>query len=252
MNKKLLLVLPVIFSLASCGEAGIDVFKPYQETRDGVPALVRDNSEHVTYLMMSPFGELDIDGAPIKGNVSEKFYQNTIIWVAAAGTALPTKDQVKSTVKGASFRGWFYYDPDNSDVVPDELTTVPAANEVAIKAIFDGTDASDDTPTGFGLMFSDGSYRVGRKADPFEGFEQYVIENVNFRKGLSVQLYDFDNVAGWIVNINPYSFGAEGDSSKVEQYLKANGSAWSIEQDFLCSSVYIKIKLNQDEVYFGL
>ena len=248
MNKKLLLVLPVIFSLASCGEAGVDVFKPYQETRDGVPALVRDTSGHVTYLRMSPFGSLNIDGAPVKGEVSSKFYENTIIWEAAAGTALPTKEQVESSVRGASFTGWAYYDPDHSDVVPDYYTTVPEANGTPLYAMFTGTDASDDTPTGYGLMFGDGTYRVAQPADEFEGFKQYVISNVSFKEGVTVQLYNFDEEVGWIVGINTASF-----DGNVSSYLTdKDDTHWVAMQDFTCSSVYIKLKYQQDEVYFGL
>ena len=261
MNKRLLFILPLIATLASCGEAASEVFTPYIGEVDGIPTVFRANTTHITYLMMSPFGSLNIEGAPVKGKVTSKFYENTITWVAEPGSALPTKDEVESSVDGASFRGWAYYDPDKSDVVPDYYTVVPATSGLALKAIFDGTNASGggsgggDTPiaTGYGLMFGDGTYKVGTHVDPNEGYEQYLVENVSFKSGVTVQLYNFDKSEGWIVDINPYSFNAKGDANVIAQYLQqSDATHWVAMKDFTCSGVYIQLKYQADRVYFGL
>ena len=104
----------------------------------GLPVVRTGESSHTTYLLMSKYGYLDLAG-PVKGEVSDLFYENTIVWKAEPGTALPTPEQVKSEVAGATFRGWAYYDEDNENVFPDYYTQVPVKNGLALKAIFDGT-----------------------------------------------------------------------------------------------------------------
>ena len=144
--KKLLLAITTSFLLIGCSATSEKAFDKVEvkEERvvsyvDRMPVVRTGNSTHTTYLLMSPFGSLDIDGAPVKGKVSELFYENTITWVADPGTDLPKGDEVKSSVPGATFRGWAYYDEDNENVFPDYYEKVPVKAGLALKAIFDGT-----------------------------------------------------------------------------------------------------------------
>ena len=141
-NKLALLILPLI-ALVGCSQVNTpsvfeeeSVFVPFVSREDGVPTIHMMDTDHTTYLMMSLYGYLDFEGAPIKGEVNDKFYQNTIVWKAEAGSELPI---AKSEISGATFRGWAYYDESNENVYPDYYLTVPANNEIALKAIFDGT-----------------------------------------------------------------------------------------------------------------
>lgn len=254
MKKKLLLFIPLV-ALASCSQPA-ETFIPYVDVIDGLPAIRMYAGGHTTYLMMSPFGYIDMPGAPVKGKVTEKFYENTITWVGEPGSPLPGKDAVKSEVEGASFRCWAYYNEDNDAVFPDTYTTVPAQDGLALKAIFDGTDAGGsggEMPSeGYGFMFSDGKYIVASPTDEFDGFKQYTISNTSFTVGQSFTLYDFGNNAAWIVPLDGYSFGGDSASStKWREYLSDTNSTWTVLTNFT-ANVYIKLKMNQDQVYFGL
>ena len=138
MKKKFaLLALPLI-SLVSCGQVAehAEAFKPFVTRENGLPVVHAMESDHITYLMMSMYGYLEVEGAPVKGDVTEKFYQNTIVWKAEPGSELPV---AKSEVSGTTFRGWAFYDESNENIYPDYYTTVPAVAGRALKAIFDGT-----------------------------------------------------------------------------------------------------------------
>ncbi len=147
--KKLFLLIASAFLLSGCtsGE-GLPEIQPKEEPmhdapinlhfEQGLPVVYAADTEHTTYLMLSPYGTLDAAGAPVKGAVSELFYENTVVWKAEAGTDLPG---AVSSVSGATFRGWAYYDEDNDHVFPDYYTKVPAKSGLALKAIFDGANA---------------------------------------------------------------------------------------------------------------
>lgn len=155
--KKHLILLSSLFLLAGCSVS--EEVKPVEEN-DSTPVIINDDkpvivygekrvsvysrgpSDHVTYLMMSPYGYLDFEGAQTKGDIDEHFYQNTIEWYGDINTDLPDASVVKSEIDGVTFRGWAYYDEDNENVFPDYYTKVPATAGLALKAIFDGTDAS--------------------------------------------------------------------------------------------------------------
>ena len=258
--KKTLLTLLAILPLASCGVAEAKVAEFTVGQWEGPPAVKRGDSEYVTYLMMSPFGSLNIEGAPVKGKVSELFYENTIAWLADAGTALPTAEQVVSSVNGATFRGWAYYDEENDNVFPDYYTTVPTKEGLALKAIFDGTDAGGNSgastdssvpaaDTGFGLIFGDGTKVKGTAAGTdHNGRTQYLVSNQAFVKDQEFALYDFEKQTSWIIAIDSASFG--GASSEYVSVIEAS-QQWKVLKDFT-ADVYIKLKYQDDQIYFGL
>ena len=148
-NKILLAIIPLLsFSLASC--TAQEVAEAYLFMEKGLPTIHVKDSDHVTYLLLSPFGSIEgYTSAAIssKGAVSELFFENTVVLLADAGTALPDKTQVKTTVSNATFRGWAYYDESNDHVWPDYYDKVPEADGLALKAIFDGpTGGGGSTP----------------------------------------------------------------------------------------------------------
>lgn len=267
MKKKYLLTLLPLIGLASCGSQVVNnEFVPYMEYRNGVPTFVRDTSSHVTYLLMSPFGSLNISDAPTKGEVSELFYENTIIWEAAAGTALPSASQVATSVQGASFRGWAYYDPEQSTIFPTMYTTVPTVNGLPLKAIFDGTISSGggsgggggggggEVTASFGLMFENGTSKVGvSKGKNMDGKDEYLCSSVSFNAGDKFQLYDFANSSGWIANVafNQWSFGSQGDGANIATYLKVSGDYWEAVRSFT-ADVYCQFQFENDSIYFEL
>ena len=141
MNRKILIGLLPILSLAGCSGASKTVNAGYRFTTEkGLPTIYAlGEGTHTTYLMMSKYGYLYISGTETHGeDVPEKFYENCIVWKTDANGALPSKDQVKSTVNGATFRGWAKY---NDNIYPDYLTNVPSISGQAVYAIFDGTSA---------------------------------------------------------------------------------------------------------------
>lgn len=181
--KKLLLAISSLFLLAGCGSGEnarlranvVEENVSTQVSLEEKPVIVygsrlpsvfsRGASTHKTYLLMSPFGYLDFEGAQVKGKVDELFYENTIVWQADAGTDLPDASVVKSTVAGATFRGWAYYDEDNDNVFPDYYTKVPAKSGLALKAIFDGTNAGGGGGGGGGTPAETITYTITQFAD---------------------------------------------------------------------------------------
>ena len=285
MNRKLMLLVLPVLALASCAKAPIeanveqnldvvneevneikieqkDSFDIYYE--DGLPHIKRAGSSHVTYLMMSPFGSLNVAGSHVKGEVSEKFYENTIIWEAEAGTPLPSSaSEVVSSVSGATFRGWAYYSEDSEEIFPDYYKTVPNQNGLALKAIFDGTSSggggSTPTPptpsqTGFGIYFSEERKISGvAKGTNMDGRDEYLCSSVQFEAGDKFKIYDFKNSVAFINDFafNPWSFGSSGDGAKIATYLKVSGDAWEAIRSFT-ADVYVQLKYEDNAIYFEL
>ena len=141
MKKKLFITLLPILLLASCSSPKGEVEEGYRFVNEnGLPTVYASgDGAHTTYLMMSKYGYLDIDGVVTTGTtVEEKFYENCIAWKTDANGLLPSADQVKSYVEGATFRGWAQY---NGNVYPEYLTNVPSVSGQCVYAIFDGTNA---------------------------------------------------------------------------------------------------------------
>ena len=154
MKRNYLLCLLPLLALTGCSSAQKISSNNVMIDRN-LPVLpTLGEGSHTTYLMMSRYGYLEIGGTKTYGeDVPEKFYENCIVWKSAANGALPTKDQVKSKVDGATFVGWAQY---NDNIYLDYLTNVPSATEKAVYAIFEGpTDSGGNTPvTNYNATFS--------------------------------------------------------------------------------------------------
>ena len=102
-----------------------------------------------------------------------------------------------------------------------------------------------DVKTKYGLSVN-GTPLVASRVDDYDGFQQYKIVSHKFHKNELLTLYDFENNASWIVNIDSYSF-----DSNVSQYIQVVNNKYKVLKDFT-ADVYIKIKYEQDQIYFGL
>ena len=220
------------------------------------------------------FGENGLyEGSAVNDKVADKFLEHTKEMTATVGSDLPGKDKVTSSVSGSTFVAWTAY---NNDGKLTEYTKVPAVDGKILYASFTGGNGGShsgggssggggETPqpeeypgptkgsyptTGFGLLFSDGSYMAAVYTDSFEGFEQHLISKRSFKQGQSFSLCDFgSNNATWIKPINTYSFGG-----KTEEYIQTDNTnqKYVALKDFSVEGIYIKIKDGQDEVYFEL
>ena len=285
MKKKLLFAVLPILALVGCTAQGTRTGHKIVESpfvrgeENGLPAVtVRgdEESNHITYLMMGPFGYLSIDGAPVKGAVSDLFYENTIILKADAGKPLPDSLTVKTTVSGATFRGWAYYDVEalEAPVWPEYVKTVPTAEGLALKAIFDGVDAGGNTggggsggggggsgggttTTGFGILVNGTTDYIGEsKGTNFEGYDEYLCKGISLNAGDTFALYDPSTLATWSVDINPYSFSpdpehATSDPARVATYVTKGATNFTVVQAFR-GDFYIQIMYQQDRLYIQL
>ena len=266
MKKNLFKLLPLLL-VASCSTlpAVEEEFVPYVDNAYGVPTIHADrDSTFKTYLMVSPYGSIKVgEQEYVKGDVSDLFYENTVVWLAQPGSALPGKDDVKSSVDGATFRGWAYYDQNDSTIYPTYYETVPTVEGLALKAIFDGTDAGGSggsgggggtvTDTGFGLIINDTNkvHGIDKGVSEVSHKQEYLVSGQEFKNGDKFALYDFANNASWTITIDAYSFGCEGDATKVDAYVSKDDKYYTVHQDFI-ADVYIKIAMGADEIYFEL
>ncbi|MCQ2802473.1 MAG: hypothetical protein MJ225_02230, partial [Bacilli bacterium] len=139
MKKKYLLILPFI-SLVGCNATSKTVSPSYEFTSYNDLPMVRTNelATHKTFLMMSKYGYLTVNGQNVYGkDYEEKFYENVIVWESEPNGDLPLAGNVFSKVNGAKFRGWVSY---TDNVYPEYLTKVPSKDESVVYAIFDGPD----------------------------------------------------------------------------------------------------------------
>lgn len=141
--KKNLVFIALVSSLllTGCNKTQYSMSAKYTFVEEnGIPTVYAPGEgTHTTYLMMSRYGYLDIDGHVTTGvTVPEKFYEYCIAWKTEPNGTLPTADQVKSYVSGATFRGWAQY---NGNTYPEYLTDVPSVSGQAVYAIFDGSSS---------------------------------------------------------------------------------------------------------------
>ena len=91
----------------------------------------------------------------------------------------------------------------------------------------------------YGILVNGKMYYQGAKVDEFEGFTQY-LANVQVVSGDKLQLYDYENKAGWAVDLNTYS---ESGFTRDGDHYNATVSG--------CYAFYIKLKYQADELYIG-
>ena len=91
----------------------------------------------------------------------------------------------------------------------------------------------------YGILVNGKMYYQGAKVDEFEGFTQY-LANVQVVSGDKLQLYDYENKAGWAVDLNSYS---ESGFTRDGDHYNATVSG--------CYAFYIKLKYQEDELYIG-
>ena len=238
-------------------------------------------SENVTVYLV--FGENGLyNGNKVEDKVEAKFLEHTVTFTGLSGSDLPGKDKVTSSVSGSTFVAWTAY---NNDGKLTEYTKVPNVNEKILYASFTGgaggahsgssgqgggSQGGGETPqpseypgstkgdlptTGFGLVFSDGTYMDATETDGFEGFLQYYITKRSFKQGQAFSLYDFTNKAGFLAKvINNYSFGGNPDSPTYGQYISTDttNNRYVVLKDFNAESIYLKFKMDNDEIYIEL
>ena len=278
MKKKLLALIPLFF-LVGCvhniepeaepeleQEAQYSVTYTYETRLPTVHTRVGSGS-HITYLMMSPYGQIDINGEKVQGgDIPDKYYEHCIIWESEPGAALPAAADVSSTLYGVTFRGWFQY---NDNVYPDKLETVPAVSGTQVFAIFDGPTGGGGSSgggssgggsqgggtvvtTGYGLYWTTGkTVQAAYKGRSDYGKEEYLATSVSFAAGDVFSLYDFSNGAKWVVNPNLYSFGGTDVAPTYSSYIEIGATSYTALQTFT-ADVYIQLDYGNDTIYFEL
>lgn len=224
------------------------------------------------------FGEYGLyNGNPVNDNIETMFLEHAMELNAKVGDLLPN-DEVTSSVEGSHFVCWISY---NNDGKLTEYLKVPGYQNKILYASFTGgkgggqggnhggggeivpptpgeyTPASTGAlpSSGYGFKFSDDSYMAAVRTNDDNGFQQHLINHRSFVKDQVFQLYDFENKAGWTVDIDPWSFGGNSaESTNWKAYLSHNYSnhTYTVLQDFNVESIYIKLKFGEDQIYFQL
>lgn len=232
-------------------------------------------TEVKVYLVFGPHGLYN--GNPVDSKIEALFLEHAIELTTKAGDLLPN-DEVTSSVEGSHFVSWVCY---NNDGKLTEYLKAPGYQEKILYASFTGGKGGghsgsqggggeiipvipgEYTPStvgtlptfGYGLKFSDDSYMEAVRTNDDNGFSQYVMNNRVFKKDQVFQLYDFEQKAGWTVEIDPYSFGGtSSESTTWKEYISHNYSdhTYKVLKDFNSSSIYIKLKYGEDQIYFQL
>ena len=119
----------------------------------------------------------------------------------------------------------------------------------------------DVTETGYGLKFYDENGQnpytlhgedVGEEEIGGKTYHQYKINPFKFLAGRKFRIYNFETEGEWTVDLDTYSFGANGDASKVAEYVTIEGGYYVVHKEYNATvGVYIKIRLNEDQLYIG-
>ena len=194
------------------------------------------------------------------------------------GSDLPGKDKVTSSVSGSEFQTWVMY---KNDGKLTEYTKVPAINNAILYATFSGgsgggssgggsggesgggsstseykpSSSTETASTGFGFKFSGthATYMLAEHTDPFGDYDQYKFTNRAFKKNQEFQIWDYANNAGWADPLDGYSFGGTSATDEVwKSYLSIQDGRYKVLQDFNASSIYLKLKWEDNQVYFAL
>lgn len=252
MKKKLVVLFPLLF-LVGCaqGQIASSSVEEYVLTYENdLPTVTRDGSNHTTYLMLSPYGRLKVNGEEIKGgDIPEKYYENCVAYKADPGETLPV---AFSALDDVVFRGWYQY---NNNIYPEKKTVVPSEDGQTYYAIFDGPTGGGGgiVTEGYGFLFSDGTKVAGTSLGKNEeDYDQYLVSKYTFTAGKSFALYDFSSGSTWTVDLNPWSFGGKSESDTTwKTYLSRTADNYTVLQTFT-ADVYIKLKYQADNVYFEL
>ena len=239
-----------------------------------IPTSTPDVNEGTAVKIYLVFGEYgQYKGELVTNRVPAPFYLEHAMEIdARAGEDLPGADDVTSIVEGSTFVAWTAY---NDDGKLTSYTKVPNIDQKILYASFSGgkggntgydpippapgpteyaASSTGALPTsGFGFKFTDDSYMAAVHTEDYDGFQQYLISQRAFKKDQVFTLYDFGSNAGWVVTVDPYSFGGtSAHSENWKEYISNDGSKYTVLKDFNVESVYIKIKNEADQVYFQL
>ena len=115
-----------------------------------------------------------------------------------------------------------------------------------------GGEGQQTGQTGYGLKIGDTPV-LGEHLEEkdHQQRDQYKITAQAFTAGQTFALYDASNGATWVIAIDSYSFGANGDASKVDEYVTKGEAVYTVVKDFT-ADIYIKLKFNDDQIYFQL
>ncbi len=268
MKKKLLVLLPLLF-LVGCAQPELAkdaIEESYNITYNVnmLPTVHRDNSKHITYLMLSRYGKLKLGSELLEGgDIPEKYYENCVALESQPGLALP--EAVSTYSEEIVFRGWYQY---NDKVFANKIENVPAESGQTLYAIFDGPKGGSgggggggggggETETAFGFKFFGTNTRTVKgvyTGKEYDGdgteYDQYKVTACEFKKDDVFALYDFKNDNSWVVSLNPYSFGDnEGTGLVWPTWLSKGDSTYTALKDFT-ADVYIKLCFGKDNVYF--
>lgn len=263
MKRTLILLLASGMLLAGCNCPFAE--QPAQND-DEIAGFVGNklNGDHLTYLVLSKVGRYS--GGDVVAKDDTLFLENFIKFTGAPGTDLPGKDAITAS-SGAEFVSWVSYDGTGALTEHDK---VPAQSGKILYAYFKGTGGSPTpgpgpTPdpsgeyetidTKYGIRnVTSGKYlcSLTLNGKDLQDRDQAQALGVNFKAGTEVQLYDTENNAGWIVNIEGWSFGgASATDTKYLEYLTPGASSWTVVKDFT-ADIYAKFAMGNDEIYFGL
>ncbi len=224
------------------------------------PVPVEPGSDVTYYLNLGRYGKLDGNPGTVQADV---FLEYGVKISGKSGDALPTKDNVTSDQFGVVFEGWLL------NGTQDAYTQVPNINYCVLVAVYSGsgeggggggavTDRTTNFPsTGYGFKFTTGEGYVASYFGPDEyreGSTQYQIKNAHFVKGETFSLIDFSNSATWADPLDPYSLGGSSpESTNWQAYLSKNDtSSYTVLQDFSSAEIYLKMKYEDNIIYFSL
>ena len=145
------------------------------------------------------------------------------------------------------------------------------AKDIYIKLAFEhdqlyiGKEADQsqgDLPTeGYGFYFLteegvEPYYKVGeyKGKETISGveYDQYQIADFRLIAGQKFRLINYATRVDWSVPLDPYSCGANGDASKVADYIAIDNGFYHVMQTFDTNGIYIKLAFGQDQLYIGL
>ena len=277
-STKIIALFPLLF-LVGCSQAKTAVVASpaaleeamYQVSYDSkglatISPKAMGEGSHITYLMMSKYGRINVDGTEVKGvDVDEKFLENCIVYKSEPGAALPAANLVSSELHGVTFRGWFQY---NDNVYPDKLEVVPTATEQKVFAIFDGPTGGGGSgggggggsggggggtvTTGFGILVGNTPVQATYKGTNMDGKEEYLASRVSVNAGDVFSLYDFSNGATWAVSPNAWSFGdTQGTGTFWKEYIRMGTTSYTALKSFT-ADFYIQLQYQNDTLYIEL